>query len=157
MGAAIRSVVQYLHLHDRGADLSLTVDEHGACVSYVVAGRVPGTDLVCDVAAATTCNVIQGLAGPGWRATEVLLPRTAPVHRSPFAEFFKAPIRFEAGIGAVVFAAGWLDRPVHTGNAVFRRLLEPWVTALDDRQPGRFHVHVSRTIRILIDAGKHTN
>jgi AraC-like DNA-binding protein len=156
VGAALRSIVQYLHLHDRGAGLALTVGKDVACLSYVIGESAPGADVVCDGAVATAFNVIKALAGPAWRPTEVLLPRTPPVDRRPFNEFFKAPVRFEAGIAALVFPAAWLDRPIHTGDAVFRRLLERWVIELDDQQPGQFHTQVARTIRTLVLTGHPT-
>lgn len=156
VGAALRSIVQYLHLHDRGAGLALMVDQDAACLSYVIAEPAPGADLVYDAAVATAFNVMKTLAGPAWQPTAVLLPRTPPVDRRPFSELFKAPIRFEAGIAALLFSGGWLDRPLRTANKEFQRLLEPLLVGMDDQRAGRFHVGVARIIQTLVLTGEAT-
>lgn len=157
VGTALRALVRYLHLHDRGAGLALTASEDAACVSYVVRSPAEGADVVSDGAAATIVNVLKALAGPGWRATEVLLPRTPPEDSRPYAAFFRAPVHFERAIAGVVFPAGWLDEPVHTANAAYQRALERLVVARDDGWSGEaLQVCVDRAIRSLILTGRPT-
>jgi len=157
VGTALRALVRYLHLHDRGAGLSLTASADRACVSYVVRSPAEGADVVSDGAAATIVNVVRALAGPGWRATEVLLPRAPPADSQPYTAFFRAPVRFERAIAGVVFPARCLDAPVRTANAAYQRALERLVGVPDDGGSGEaLQVCVDRAIRTLILTGRPT-
>ena len=43
--------------------------------------------------------------GSDWAPLEVLLPRSAPRDTAPYSGFFRAPVRFDQEVAALVFPA----------------------------------------------------
>jgi hypothetical protein len=66
---------------------------------------VPGTDHICDAALAIAKNVVQELAGPDWKATEVRLNREQPKEIVPYRRHFGARLRFGTAHSVIVFHA----------------------------------------------------
>jgi hypothetical protein len=110
VGTALRNLILYLHLHDRGAIPSLSVRDGRAMLAYsIYQPDVPGTEQIYDGAIANAFNIMKELAGPQWEATEILLYRPRPVDCEPYRRFFRTRLTFGAEYAAVVFAASWLD------------------------------------------------
>jgi len=76
VGEALQLLATYQHRNsDVGAAFVLQQDEF-ASLGYVVYRQgVPHLAYAYDVAMAFACNILRELAGPRWRATEVLLSR----------------------------------------------------------------------------------
>ncbi len=111
--AALRNIIRYLHIHDRGAIATLTVDHGRAAVGYTIYQPAAEATLqIYDVAIAVANNVLQALYGPDWQPLEIALARTRPPDLEPYRKVFHAPLRFGAEQSAVVFPAAWLTRPV---------------------------------------------
>ena len=103
---ALRSVVNFLHLHVRGATTRLETGPDSASLSYEI--YQPGaeaTDQIGDGALATIYNMMRSLCGSGWKPTEVRFAHREPDAVLPFRNFFRAPLVFNAEKNAVVFAA----------------------------------------------------
>jgi AraC-like DNA-binding protein len=119
VGAALRMLILYLHLHDRGAVPYLCVDGEQARFGYTLwCSDVVGTDHIYDGALAIACNMIQELCGPDWHATEVRFFREHPFDVAPFQEHFRAPLRFAEQQTAIVFPASDLKRACPSADAV---------------------------------------
>lgn len=118
VGAALRTLISHLHLHDRGAIPYLCSDGHQALFGYTLwCTEVVGTDHIHDGALAIAWNMIQELAGPDWRATEVRFFRERPADTAPFRDHFRVPLRFAEQQSAVVFPAADLKRPCIDADA----------------------------------------
>ena len=131
---ALRSVVNFLHLHVRGATTRLETSPDSASLSYEI--YQPGaeaTDQIGDGALATIYNMMRSLCGPGWMPTEVRFAHREPEDVLPFRNFFRAPLVFNAEKNAVVFAADWLNHRLPAADPGLHGLLLKQVDALEAR------------------------
>jgi AraC-like DNA-binding protein len=118
VGAALRTVMLNLHLHDRGAVPYLWTSGDRALFGYSLhCPDVVGTEHIYDGALAIANNMVRELAGPGWRATEVRLFRDTPEDIAPFRAHFRARMRFAAPQAAIVFPEEDLNRPCVNADA----------------------------------------
>jgi len=154
VGTALRNLILYLHLHDRGAVPTLTVRGGVAVLGYAIyQSGVVRADQIYDGAMAVAFNIMASLCGPEWRPTEVLLSRSHPREPSPYRRFFRAPIRFDAEQTALVFPAGWLERRLDGANAQLRRMLEAQVDALEAQGNGDVATQLRRVLRTVLVGG----
>ena len=69
------------------------------------------------------CNVMRGLCGNHWQATEVRFAHGRPRNAAPYRQFFQAPLRFETGETALVFERDWLDKPLVSANPLLHAMM----------------------------------
>jgi AraC-like DNA-binding protein len=86
-------------------------------------------------ALATVTNILRGLCGAEWAPLEVLLPRSAPRDTAPYAGFFRAPVRFDQEVAALVFPAELLKQRITGEDPVVRRRIEARLRRLEADQP----------------------
>lgn len=154
IGSALRSIILYLHLHDRGAIAALWVSGDRAVVAYTIhQPDVPGTDQIYDLALAITYNVLRSLAGPAWEASEVRLNRPRPVEMEPYRRLYRARLRFGAEQSAVVFAASWLRHPLGGADARLHRQIMQEIEALEAQGAGDLVIQLRRVLRRLLIGG----
>ena len=155
VGTALRNLVQYLHLHDRGAVPSLQQAGRSAILAYgIYEQNVPGCEHIYAGSMAHADKIMQGLCGPGWRATEVQLPFRKPASVEPFRRVFRAPVRFDADVCALVFPARLLSQRVAGGDAAVHKSVEALVRALEHRSRGGTITQARRALRALLMAGR---
>ena len=134
--AALVDLVRYFDLHDRGAVLTLDVDEKVARLGYAIyLPDVQAADHIYDLSIAVECNIMRGLCGADWNAEEVRLARNPPKDMTPYESFFRAPIRFDADHSAVVFPSRWLDHRVSSANPDLHNHLQRQADDLHAEQP----------------------
>lgn len=151
VGSSLRIIVQYLHLHDRGALPALQVFGDRAVFSYVIhEPDVLATEQIYDAALLHAHNIMRVLAGPCWEATEVHLSRPAPERIEPYRRRFRTRLHFGADHNALVFAADWLHCPVDSAHAPTHRALKQLADALDERVFGDLVARLRRILRALI-------
>ena len=151
VGAALRSLVLYLHVHERGAVPALTVEHGLAVISYSIYQQgVEGITQIQDMAMAVTFNILQGLCGPAWRPTELLFSHHLPDRLGPYRQFFKVPLRFDMEQTAVVFPAHWLERPVVNADPWVRRIVEQHIAALEKLSAHDLASQIRRVLRVLL-------
>lgn len=125
VGAALRDLAAYLHLHDRGAVVGLSIQDDMAVLSYAfLTNDIPGMALIADGAIAVGCNIMRSFCGPQWAPTEVRLPRRRPLELRPYQQFFRAPIRFNSDQAALVFPANTLDQRLRGAHWELHRFIE---------------------------------
>ena len=155
VGAALRSLVRYSHLHVRGATTTLTVDGHSAMLGYEIhQPRVEATDQVGDGAVALLFNIMRGLCGAEWKPAEVRFAHRKPEDARPFRRFFHAPLRFDAEANALVFSAGWLSRDLPDTDPQLRRLLQKQIETLEVRHGDDFPEQVRSVLRSALVTGQ---
>jgi AraC-like DNA-binding protein len=111
---ALRLAALYLDLQDRGA-VSLTLDlgEGKSALGYsLFAGRSLAADQILDGSIAIHYLLLRDLCGPTWQPVLVQLAHSRPADLTPWQQFFRARLQFDAPISAVVFDSRWLDRPI---------------------------------------------
>ncbi len=171
VGAALRNLVRYSHLHVRGAVATLAVDGHSATLGYEIYqshGEV--TDQVGDAAVAVMFNIMRALCGSDWKPVEIRFAHRKPKDVGPFRRFFRTPLVFDAEENAVVFSADWLNRRLPEVDPELHRLLQKQIDALEVRHgedlPEQLrsvlrtalvtgHASVDRSRRTILDAPPH--
>jgi AraC-like DNA-binding protein len=147
-GAALRSLVTHLSVQDRVVVPLLEVDDDTAVFSFAV--YQPGTrsaDQIIDGALACMVNAMRTLLGEGWTPAEVLLPHATPVNQEPYRRHFRAPVRFDQEIAALVFPASVLGRPIPGADPVMRALLEERIRQIKGVSQSEFTDDIRRLLR----------
>jgi AraC-like DNA-binding protein len=154
VGTALRNLVLYLQVQDRGAIPTLTIHDELALLGYAVFQRgVVATEQIHDLAIAVGCNILRDLCGGNLRLREVLLRRAQPADLEPYRRFFRAPLRFNSDQTALVFPATWLERPVCAANTQLYRILETEVEALMEQLHVDFASRARRVLHGLVITG----
>lgn len=148
VGEALRAMVLHLHVHDRGAVLSLTpVERDQVRLSYLIfhAGT-PAAIQITDGALAIMTVVLRQLCGAKWRPTEVLLQRHRPAQVAPYRALFQAPMRFDSPFAALVFPASDLSRRLPRAHPESRSRVERMIADIEHAQPDTATEQVVRVL-----------
>ena len=151
---ALGALVEFLHLHDRGASVSLSFDGDYSELGYAILQRgVPNSELILDAAMVIALNILRGMCGPDWTPTEVLLAHSRPKDAAPYRTAFGRLPRFDAPRSALVFPAKWLDHPIPGADPLLHKLMQVRIQELrlldDDSLPGQLR----RLLRQAIPGG----
>ena len=155
VGDALRATVLHLHVHDRGAVLSLTpVDRGQVQLSYVIFHPgTPGAVQITDGALAIMGAVLRHLCGPQWRPTEVLLPRSRPAQVAPYRACFQTTLRFDSPFAAMVFPDSDLSRRPPGAHTEKRLRVERMIADLERTRPVTVAEQVVRVLARTVMAG----
>jgi AraC-like DNA-binding protein len=131
VGDALRSLVANLSVQERGGVAALAVNGDTAVFSYAVyQSDSESADQISDGAIACTVNAMRTLLGDGWAPTEVLLPRAGPPDVGPYRRHFRAPVRFDQEIAALVFPVRSLQERIAGADPLICAILEERVAQL---------------------------
>jgi AraC-like DNA-binding protein len=151
VGSALRDLVKYLHLHDRGAVWGLAVHDDVAVLSYsIYEAGVESTGQLADVAMAVAANQMRILCGAAWNPSEVLLPHSQPPAAEAFGRFFRAPVRFDAEQASLVFRASSLEQLVKGADPDLHRLLKEQLDQLKPAAAADLPDQMRRVLRTLL-------
>lgn len=122
---ALTNLIRYRSLNDRGAFITLQRDGALARLQYsIINNSVTGADQMYDCAVAIGCNLLRGLCGRNWTPTEVSLAHATPADRTPFKNFFRCPVRFDAVHSGILFNRRWLEKPTPGADpGLYQRML----------------------------------
>jgi AraC-like DNA-binding protein len=155
VGAALRSLILRLHLHDGGAvpDLS-ALDAHRSGLSYsVYAPETPAHGLIEEYGITVGHRMLKSLCGPRWRPLEVRLAHAPPRETRPYRDLFEAPVRFNAAMSMIVFETRWLTEPVIGADPDLHRLLAGLFDALESQSPNSLTDRIRRVLRTAVLGG----
>lgn len=148
VGAALQTLIKYLHQHDRGAVPTLSVSGGRVLLGYAIYERdMPSCEQVYATSMAITCQIMRALCGPGWRPAEVLLPFRQPRDTRPYQRFFRAPLRFSADQAVLVFPDAWLKRRIPGSDSAKGLEIEASLNGADLTD---LVDHVRRALRALL-------
>ncbi|WP_082145785.1 AraC family transcriptional regulator [Microvirga massiliensis] len=148
VGDALRALVANLSIQNRGAVWGLAGTGDTALFSYsIYQPEVESTDQIADGSIAVAVNALRALCGPEWNPTEVLLPRVAPADREPYRRCFRAPVRFDQEIAALVFPARDLEHRVSGADPVLRAMLAERIQHLTAPPASELADHIRRLLR----------
>jgi AraC-like DNA-binding protein len=135
VGDALQSLVAHVGTQNWGAVVGLGIDSGIAVLSYAPYGPEAECAVIHSerVLAAMT-NVLRALCGADWDLQEVLLPRSKPRDVSAYDRFFRAPVRFDQEVAALVFSAKCLEQPIAGADLVVRRRAKDRVRRLEAKQ-----------------------
>jgi AraC-like DNA-binding protein len=154
VGEALRTLTKYQYLNDDGA-VAFLVDR-GRMVDFGYAIYQPcyeGPDIMYDALAAIAKNLVCALCGPGWRASEVLLPHARPRDPMHYRNLLKASVRFDSEICALRFPAECLAQRIQGANA---ELLQLAKQKADSAPRPELLQQVYRAIRTLLLHERHS-
>ena len=149
VGTALRDLVRYLDLHDRGAVCTLvTSDQSTTLLGYrVYLPGVEATNQIYDLSMAVICKIMRSLCGTEWNPTGVLLSRPPPQDLTPYRRFFQAPLLFDMEQSAIVFPTRWMDHPIASADPLLHHHLEKEATDIHTHQQTSLTVKLRRLLR----------
>jgi AraC-like DNA-binding protein len=125
LGAAVRRSMEAGGYHSRGDRTMLWIDGETARLAYRSAARSrPGYVHVALGAVGVMLSLCRAYAAPAWRPLRIELDIARPRAPGRFEAAFGCPVRFEAPVAAVCFAAALLDAGRGPGPATRRLTLE---------------------------------
>lgn len=152
---ALSNLIRYFHLHVRGASISLTVHEDSAILAHqLYHSGTAAYEHTGDGAVAWLLNILHELCGHRQRPIEILLNHRPPADSKPFRDFFRAPVKFNAGQNAVVFPAAWLAKVMPDVHADVRRLVQEKVDDLVARLGDNFPGQVREVLQVALHGGR---
>ena len=148
-GDALRGLVAHLSVQDRVIVPSLAVNGDTAVFSYAVyQPETESADQITDGAIACTVNAIRALLGEDWAPSGGAAAARRPADAEPYRRHFRAPVRFDQEIAALVFPSRCLERRIAGADPLLRAMLEERIAATQGRSglriPGR-HPPVAAT------------
>lgn len=125
VGAALRSLVRHLHLHDRAAAPVLAEAANlPVMLGYSLYRHdLPAAAQVFDGAITIAHRILVELCGPGFRALRVQFSHRPPKDAAPYRRVFRTSVLFDAESSAVVFAPSWMQRPIDGADPETREFL----------------------------------
>jgi AraC-like DNA-binding protein len=148
VGDALRALVSNLSIQNRGAVPSLNISRDAALFTYLVyQSDAESADQISDGAIAVTVNALRTLCGSDWNPVEVLLPRAAPTDVEPYWRHYRAPVRFNQEIAAIVLPAHDLSRQVVGADPMVRALLEERLEQMKGNPGSEFSDDIRRLLR----------
>ncbi|WP_395665065.1 AraC family transcriptional regulator ligand-binding domain-containing protein [Methylocella sp.] len=148
---ALGDLVRYLHHHDRGASPFVEVDGVDAFLGYSISHYDgPGRPFIYDGALAIGRNIMAGLCGPQFSFVDVSLSRPKPSSPARYAQFFGAPVKFDAERSALRFRASWLDHKLPKTDALLRHMLQEQLDLLEAEEAGNATEQVRRLLRAAL-------
>jgi AraC-like DNA-binding protein len=154
-GDALRSLVAHLGVQDRVAVPSLAVERDTAVFSYAVyQAEMESADQITDGAIACAVNAIRTLLGADWAPAEVLLPRGQPADAEPYRRHFRAPVRFDQEMAALVFPSRCLALRIAGADPLLRAMLEERLKQLKGAQGCEFSDDIRRLLRTRLTSDR---
>jgi AraC-like DNA-binding protein len=154
LGEAIRALGAHLHILDRGTLVHLEKTDDTvvlACLQYGATGR--GSGLIVECLLATVVSALRELCGADWAPSEVLLARRAPNEANAFRSFFRAPVRFNQEMTALVFPASFLGLRVSSADPELRLILERELRELEGAARNDLVDQLRRSLRKRLASG----
>jgi len=148
VGDAIHALVSNLSIQNRGAVPAFAVNGDIALFSYAVyQPEVESANQISDGAMAVSVNSLRTLLGGGWNPLEILLPRSAPADLGPYRQHFRAPIRFNQEVAAIVLSADDLNQRIVGADPLLRTMLEEQIRWAKGDQHSEFSDDIRRLLR----------
>lgn len=151
---ALSNLIRYFHLHVHGASISLTVHDDTATFTHrLYQSGTAAYDHIGDGSVAWMANILQELCGHRQRPIKILLNHRPPENAKPFRNFFRVPVKFNAGQNAVVFPASWLTRVMPEVHADVRRLVQEKIDEVVVRMGDNFPEQIRAVLRDALLGG----
>jgi AraC-like DNA-binding protein len=135
VGDALRALEAHSGRQNWGAVVGLGTNSGTAVLSYAPYGsEAESAAIHSERALATLTNALRALCGAEWAPEEVLLPRYRPRDTIFYDHFFRAPVRFDQEMAALVFPADLLEQRITDADLTVRRMAEDRIQQLEAKQ-----------------------
>lgn len=151
IGDALRALEEHVGKQNWGAVIGLGSCDGTAVLSH--SPYKPGIEAAgphSERALAAMTNVLRALSRSDWAPLEVLLPRSAPRDARPYGDFFRAPIRFDEEMAALVFPDRLLEQPIAGADPAARHDIEEQIHRLEADQPHTLTDELRRYLRTAV-------
>jgi len=153
-GTALRSLVNFLHLHSQGAVMTLRTNDDVVMLTYdAFEPGLGATDQTGDGAVAMMLNVMRTLCGREFKPIEASFAHRKPADIGPFHKFFQAPLYFDAEHYALVFSHKWLDTCPQGADKDLQRLIREQIDSLETKHSLEFPEQVRNVLRSALMTG----
>jgi AraC-like DNA-binding protein len=155
VGAALRQLQRHSAAHDGGALVYLdSPSAQEAAFGYLLYDhRLPGVDLVYDVAVMMGWRMLRALCGPAWRPSEVLFASRRPRDTAAHRRALGAPLRFDAARTELRFDAHWLELPIPGADAAALAAAARAVAAIEGDPAEQLPQRTRAALQSLLLAG----
>lgn len=151
---ALRSLVNFLHLHSQGAVLTLRDDDDVVMLTYdAFEPGLEATDQTGDGAVAMMLNIMRTLCGHEFRPIEASFAHRRPADIEPFRKFFRVPVYFDAEHYGLVFSRDWLNVRPPGADKELQQLLQEQIDLLEAKHSLEFPEQVRNVLRSALMAG----
>lgn len=151
LGAALRSLVHYFHLHTQSAKVTIEMEGNIAFLGYEIHQPIiVGAEQIKDGAVAIVYNILHKLCGHNWAPTEICFSHREPKDLKPFHHFFRAPLHFNSEHNGVYFPAHWMDQPVQAADPELHRLLQKQLNLIESEINDNFPQQVRKVLRTAL-------
>jgi AraC-like DNA-binding protein len=152
VGDALRSLIQYLHLHDRGATpVLLNLGENCSLLGYSIYRHgAPAIAQIYNAAIAVAYRTLSQLCGADWAALQVQFSHKPPTDISPYRRYFKSRIIFDAEVSGIVFDSTWMKFPIPGADPALHAFLLQAINDVDAKSFHRFQDRVSCVLRQML-------
>ncbi|MGW8788822.1 AraC family transcriptional regulator, partial [Heyndrickxia sporothermodurans] len=136
VGHALRALEAHVGRRNWGAVIGLGTSDGVAVLSH--SPYDPGAEGAAhnsERALATMTTLLRELCGREWAPSEVLLSRSAPRDTRLYSALFRAPLRFDEEVAALVFPTQLLEQPIAGADPVARRALKRRIRQLGAERP----------------------
>jgi len=146
------------HQGDAGAMVDHLVEEQGREIHLEVMPRQFDLQIeafLVDEALASVLAVSRYMAGPSFRPLRLDLAMQRPEHEEVYRQFYRCPVRFDAGGNRVTFESHWLGARLPGYDRITCGLVQTQLNKLLVRPVGRHDLveSLANRIRFGIEAG----
>ena len=154
VGDALRSLVNFLHLHSQSAVATLGEVGDLAVLTYdAFESGLEATDQTGDGAVAMMLNMLRTLCGPDFRPKEASFAHRKPDDIEAFRKLFRVPLYFDAEHYALVLSRDWLAvRPSGADNEL-QQLVRRQIDDLEAKHSLDFPDQVRSVLRSALMTG----
>lgn len=158
VGAALRSLLLHLQLHDRGAaPLLLQTERNTSVLGYSVYRHfTPGAAFIYDVAVTIGHRILLALCGPAFVPVAVQFSYRRPARTAAYRQIFRAPLQFDAEASGLVFTSSWLTRPIEGADPQRHQALTKALQQAQASGPLSVGEQVERVLHQLLLSGHGT-
>jgi AraC-like DNA-binding protein len=156
MGAAFENGARFLKVHNRGANLSFTMEGERAYLQH----RLEDLDVDSarqhnECSMAVVLNTLRLMAGSQWTPQEVQFAHGAPDRVSEHLRVFGAPVSFGCPANAFIMERDLLERQVPAADPRLYHILKQYLQRILDEMPreDELFVVVRRAIGELLRDG----
>jgi AraC-like DNA-binding protein len=147
LGASLTGFVAMQPSASRGGVVYVFSSEDAAYLGYWIYGtRAEGWQHLYPLVLAMAHNVVRTLTGGAARPSEVLVSLREPADKKPYLDWFRAPVRFNQPLSALVFPKAAMGLPIIGASSVDFSALERKAAAL---MPAGRQVWTDRVRRVL--------
>ena len=155
VGEALRVFLLRFYRYDRvGVPVLLSPEPSSMLLGYSVHRHdMPATAQMYDTAVAIGYRLLRELCGESWKPLRVQFAYQRPKDISPYRRFFSAPVRFDADVSGLVFAASWLEHRIAGADPALHDLLTRAIRGAEADGPMRFAEEVQCVLNQLVLSG----